>query len=259
MASREELVRLRAEALSRTRQAGKKISRNKVKNVFLAGSKYDPRKSAKQISRMNSIQLKSYTEKVNAFLSRKTQFVPTLMEPIPTALYQKYKRYERDYNAKAQVIKDMGRGHPRPGTNNDIPNDWVRNSESFLRNHPGVYRPIARESKYFFNEKALNTGIEDLKRRLTNRYVDEAVVGVKSNLEKMHVRSELYGHLTNEQLLHAWQYGTLADDAANYYKNKLGTYTGQQSPDIEAENNDNIDLMLASARLARNIVWAGTL
>ncbi len=259
MASRGELAELRAEAMMRTRQAGKKISRNKKSGILLSGTQYDPRKSAKQISRMNSIQLKSYTEKVNTFLSRQTQFVGTVMEPVPRALFERYKRYERDYNVKARSIEGMGKGKPPPDSNYDGNIDWVRHSESFLRNHPGVLRPISRESKFFFNEKAMNTGIADMKRRLTHKYDIDAIKGIKENLEKMHIGEGLYGHLTDKQLLYAWQHGSLGDDAANYYKNKNGTIFVDQSPDMEAENNDNIDYMIASKRLAKELVWAGTL
>lgn len=76
MASREELQAARANALNRTRAAGKKISRIKTsREVNIAGSKHDPRKPAAVISKMTTRQVTAYTAKVDKFLSRETQFV----------------------------------------------------------------------------------------------------------------------------------------------------------------------------------------
>lgn len=75
MASRDDINAKRSQARQRHRAATQKVSRLNAKGISVSGSKYDPRVSPEKLKRYNSKQLDSYIAKVEAFVSRETQFV----------------------------------------------------------------------------------------------------------------------------------------------------------------------------------------
>lgn len=67
---------LRAEAKRRRAAATAKAARvRRTTGANIAGTEYDPRKPHAAVNRMNSVQLRAYINKLNAFTSRGTQFV----------------------------------------------------------------------------------------------------------------------------------------------------------------------------------------
>jgi len=75
MVSRDDLNAKRSLARQRHRAASQKISRYNAKDISISGSKHDPRVSPEKLKRYNAKQLDSYIAKVDAFVSRETQFV----------------------------------------------------------------------------------------------------------------------------------------------------------------------------------------
>ena len=108
MRTNAEVIALRELARSRQRAANKKVSRlNRVGNVEIGGTKYDPRKPLKLVDRYTERQLKSYIAKLDSFIDRKTQYKPdSKFRPIPIEKWRAYKKVERAYNVKAKKELD---------------------------------------------------------------------------------------------------------------------------------------------------------
>lgn len=107
----QEVQELRARALARQRQAGKKVSRlRRVKGVEIGGTPLDPRKDRDDINRMNSIQLRAHLRRLDTFQSRDVQFVPDSEgRPIPGKKFKTYQRLIRQSNKEIRaMMKKIG-------------------------------------------------------------------------------------------------------------------------------------------------------
>lgn len=163
---RDELERLRREALRATQRAGRKLARlRRERNVQETGG-IDPRVPRDRIGRMNRIQLRAYLNRAESFIDRRTQFVGTSRgAPIPKATFDAYKRAERAVNKQREEFLKQISKTPSP-TGRGTVGDFIsrfgsdRSERRMLTNSP--VKPINRKSTDFTTEKGLRKITEDL-------------------------------------------------------------------------------------------------
>lgn len=253
-----ELEELRATARARRNAATRKVARNRRAGVDIAGTEFDPRVSNDRIARLNTKQLNALIGRLDSFMSRKSQFVNLAQGIAPRSEFNEYKKWERKYNKKAVELQKMAEGKETPfGEQNIQENDLIHHSYKFLQNTPDFYRPVDRKSNYFFSRKGLQTLTANMKKRASKVYIHKTAVKIRKNI-KAFDNGKKYNtlKLTDEQLILVWQYGGMADAYYEMYTNKEGTYEEDESPDIEAQNNETDEMRTARRRLDRVIDWA---
>jgi hypothetical protein len=225
MASREELAQLRAETLNAHRKATRKVSRLKTQNgVSISGSNLDPRRSPAIIKRYNSKQLAAYQAKLESFVDRRVQYHPDKNKR-PMAKFGIYKSLEKQYNRIVNndfnAVKDLELPSGRKIEERfKLTTADRRSSRGRPVNAP--YDPPVRESTHFTSERALNSMIKDMKKRLEADRPTKNVKKSKTQLNQMvktiekatqdkKLRAALKD-LTPDQFRVLWNYTTLATD-----------------------------------------------
>jgi hypothetical protein len=157
--TRDELNRLRREALQAQRRVNNKVSRLKAKGVHIAGSKHDPRTDAKKIGVYTAKQLISYINKAESFTSRKTSFVGGVEgKPIPKELFLKYKRLEAIRNNVVDA-RMSERGHYMvPGLGKTI----QEREDSLFKGKRAQGGPVSKEFVKFNRSPENINGVEGL-------------------------------------------------------------------------------------------------
>ena len=180
---------LRKEARARARAAKQKITRNANNGIFLSRSKHDPLRHDADISTMNSRQLKSYINKLNSFVDRRTQFESGLNgEPLSRHLVREYKRLEGRRNTNTSRHMSGMRDvmiEPLGMTVGQREDNIIASNLNILRagGNP-QYRPydtIQRSISGIPNEEALKKLIKATEKQAGENYARRAVIAQRRN------------------------------------------------------------------------------
>ena len=212
----KDLSELRALARARHRAATKKISRlNRDVEVIVSGTKYDPRRNVKNISKYNKKQLESYINQLNAFQSRKTQFVPDKdQKPIRLEVWKRYKGTEQQYNLEVQKRRTRYDYLSKPGQ--DKPSDRQKRATPHniakANRTTNVDVELNRNSTSISSEENLDKLTRNLLDRMTPRHRDRVrdrnrrtVKNIISDYGDSEM-SELFSNLTDEQFDYFWDF-----------------------------------------------------
>lgn len=147
--------------LRRLRKAvTRKISRIKVnQDIWLSGTRLDPRKAASSIRNMAEPQLRTYAREMAAFLDRGNQYVPdSQMRPMPRAEWRNYKRLEAEWNKKVQA-------HNRDIGNVMLPSGvTVAQRDAMTRPlHPHLANPVTNAPREIERESTNVAGVSKLR------------------------------------------------------------------------------------------------
>ena len=185
----KDLSGLRDNAISRTRAATNKISRNRRNGIEIAGSFYDPRKPLDYIKRYTTIQLNFYLDRVNAFMSRSSQFIPSVLgKAIHIGDWEDYKALEGLYNK-------IGAEHYEDINPIFIPDSGMtigdRNSFMLPKLRPegnAVNRPynaITRDVENINGIESLATLTKDMMRKVSRNYLKKEVAASRDVMQQM--------------------------------------------------------------------------
>lgn len=260
-----DIQQLRAEARARHRAVTKKISRLKsVKDVDIAGTKADPRRDLNALKSYNSRQLKAYIASMNAFTSRKTQFVPDVKrQPMRQSVWEEYKKLERKRNAKvnADFEKVADIYNPRRGMTIRQRMDMItpvhRTAYDPAVNSP--FRPSSRGSRNAASEQALKKLITEKKRQLRPDYNAKQAKAARKQFDQMarvinrHDITSAIKTLSNDQFMLIWNYDVLATAMSLSYEAAQAYNTDQE----QAFHSDATEQSMRE--VSELITWARTL
>lgn len=247
------------------KKAKEKIKRNAAKGVEIAGSEFDPTNIGKNLT---ARQRQTAANKLNKFLSRKTQFVPDARHrPIPIKEWRAYKKVEAKTNefrdaeyAKMKGIKGPG-GHMTLGDMVAVSTP----SNPHLMNATNTHNPahrFNRKSTNIASRKALKKMIDDVAWKGTADYEKAMVESSRSTIEKMLTQIgdnktlSRVQKLSDKQINVLWNYG-------RYFSNELTVkYQIYQSFYHEGEPDANaprwaIDEIadVPNARMEKYLSW----
>lgn len=252
---RERLSALRALARAKHRNAGKKVSRiqNSDDGILIRGSKHDPRRDAKAISRYTEKQLNAYISKLDKFLSRKTQFVAdAYSKPIPKQTWKRWLAAEDARNRrKADLfnkVKDI-----------ELPNGQGTIGDYEARTRPkrpemtrsataNPYAQTQRGSRDFTSVKSVEKLIRKAQRDWLDSDIKKRVKMARKVMDDMleHVgdgvtlRNRIKG-LNDWQINILWNYSgrmpQLASMAYVHRKNQLTWRENADPEELEALDN----------------------
>jgi len=180
---------LRKTARARERAAKQKITRNANNGIFLSKSRHDPLRPATDVSTMNSRQLKSYINKLNAFVDRRNQYDSGLNgEPLSRKLVRQYKGLEAQRNANTSKHMSGMRDvmiEPLGMTVGQREDNIVASNFNILRagGNP-QYRPydvVNRSISGIPNEDALIKLIRHTEKQVGEKYARRAVIAQRRN------------------------------------------------------------------------------
>ena len=163
------IAALRATAAAKRKAATRKIARLRRAGVDLAGTEFDPRVAVDRFKKYNTKQLNASIAKMEAFISRTTQFVGDAKgRPIPRHEFNNYKRnIEKQYNA----MIDRKRAKVQ---NLVLPNGVTvgeRNKRlKEIRRMTTDFDNIERSPADFVSRSALKTVSDSLKKQMTIAY-----------------------------------------------------------------------------------------
>lgn len=181
----DDLKRLRAEAAKLRTAVSNKIARNRRAGVNIAGSEFDPRRSAGIEKRYNRAQLTAYIASMRPFMSRGNQFVPDAnARPIPRGEFRAYKATEAAQAAiRAQRDVDMGDIKLPGGLT-------VRQQQAMVPKSAGsaVYGPYKTydlQSTDFADRAAVGEMRGMLAKQLKSNFLPERIQAGRENLNKV--------------------------------------------------------------------------
>jgi len=232
MASREEINAKRSQARQRHRAATHKISRLKSKgDVSISGTQYDPRVAPEKLKRYNSRQLDSYIAKLDAFVSRETQFVPGAKgRPMPVA--GKY-GWGRVAKLQHQLNKDKA-AHLAKIANIFLPSAGMTIGERVemstpkhpVTSPPASYAPhipYTRTSKGVPNEKQLKKLAKELESKQGGKYFEQKYKSQMTAARKMikgisnKALAKDFRSLNPEEFSLLWNYTNFAEVTSTDY------------------------------------------
>lgn len=172
----KELDAKREQAIYLTRRANHKISRLRTKrDVEVAGSQYDYRRSAKVIRRYTAKQLDAYNARLEQFNDRTTQFVGDAHKrPIPAAEFKQLHVAEVARRKHAQEIYERHKNIVLPGVEGQPGTETIGERRDKMRSdrkmagNPSVNDPYdtpVREPKNIANRKALKKLTREAKKK----------------------------------------------------------------------------------------------
>ena len=172
---RDELARIRAEAMAAQKRATRKAARMRREyGAVVAGTKYDPRKSKDAINRMTLVQAQAHLARVEKFNSRKTQFVGLHRgEPLPMREWRKYRKLEGKGNSARESWLDMF-GSVQVDASNTVA-DMIRRRTptKMLSSAPNAtaFKPVDRDPENINGRKAFLKVVESAKQQADPEYI----------------------------------------------------------------------------------------
>ena len=263
-----QIAQLRSTVLAQHNSATGKVNRlKKSKGVNLAGTEYDKRRDLDKVKHYNSAQLKKYSEELSGFMDRGRQYVAGIDgKPLPRGLVSQYKAIETRYNSNVNkafdAVKDINLPN-QDGTLADRMAEMMptRNNKS-ARPVNAAYKPPVRDASSINGAKALQTLIDDYKKRSNPNYkkkqlnVDKrsfiqslkdagldarnAYGRSKEDAEKTDIVKMVFA-LTDEQFATVWQYTNLAGAVFLNYESLRAEQTGEGEPLSSKSYDDNYD------------------
>lgn len=256
-----EIDRLRALAKARQRAVGNKISRLRSQhNVEVGGSKHDPRRKVENIDRYNAPQLRAHLARLDAFMSRKTQFVPDAhRRPIDAAdwrrLVKAKEKVDRMESGTYEKMKDvyipesgMTVGQRKAATTADHPRAGQPRKAG--------YRPTKLSSRSITSARALKKLIRDYERKGSPEHFERRRNNWRKGVKKM---ADLMGlpelwddvkNLTNDQFDLLWGFTNFATAVDLPYLMRKLLLSSKE----KAFHSEVVDQHLAEAR--RLLDWA---
>jgi hypothetical protein len=190
MANRHELEQLRALARKRHQAATRKVKRlSNVRDVDIAGSRFDPRRDLAGLKRYNTAQVMAYIRKLDSFLDRSNQFVgDAKRRPIPIKEWQQYQRIQNQYNQGASAVFDDIKNIRLPSGMTVGQREATLKSDHPLAGNPSVSKPHAPVVKQPFNiasRDKLKDLIKDLKHKMSASYDKRQLEQDRSELRQI--------------------------------------------------------------------------
>jgi hypothetical protein len=190
---------LRDAARKAHRRATDKVSRTKrFHNIDISGTSLDPRTNAREISKMNASELRSYTAKVTGFLSRNVQFSAGAQGAIlnHNIWVRQYMPVERAYNkfvterraeVDALLLPKTYKGKPetigqRRSRTNKVQEGGPIYAVGDILNDP--YATIHRKPNFIKGDDALLKIIETMKEKMTPEYKAKMIKDDRATIEK---------------------------------------------------------------------------
>lgn len=237
----------RAQAAYLTGRANKKISRLRTKaDVEVAGTRYDPRTTRRNIARYTEKQLDAYIARVSSFTDRGTQFVGDLdRRPIPSGEWRDYKRGERAHRKhmddRFNSIKDIKLpGAPgNPAAETIAQRRSKMTADRKLAGNPSVndpFNPPARTPAGVKDRAALKKLTKDMKRKSERGWDDRELkrqIGEFSQMMKKVGDPELskkIANLTTGQFFTLWNASNFATAVSTQYEQSQLMLRGKDQP-----------------------------
>lgn len=225
-----EVVRLREEVRKRRSAVSGKIARiRRNTGVDVTDTREDPRRPPSAIKRMNSIQLKSYYSKLDAFMSRQVGFVAgSDGVALPKAKALELKRLERKYNAigakHMEKIRDIFipvSGMTIAEREATIRPDSIR-AQGDVVNRP--YSPSDRNISNITSEKALDKIIKSMRSKVSRDFLPRELKESRRQMNKMlddiglpTIKAQAK-KLTDQQFDTLWNYTNFASGVSLRYE-----------------------------------------
>lgn len=254
----EEAKRLRAEVQRKLKSVNAKIARTKrTSGANIAGSKFDPRRSAGIENRYNAKQLNSYLENLNDFMRRNNQFVAGAHGPLERGKFKLYKQREQEVNRAGQEhAQSVGSLETPTGfTVEQSKNLVVETYNSAVR---GPYPKLDRQARQIADSASLEKLTADLNKKLKPGYLKEKIGEGRENLESALVKmgeDELMAgvkNLSDYQFDALWFGTNFAESTFLKYQAEKDRIAGTRK---EAWQDRMIDS--AYAELGELLDWAG--
>jgi hypothetical protein len=165
------------EARRKERAATKKVSRNEADGINLNKSQFDPRVGARRLETMSTRELKTHTRRLDAFVSRRTQFVNIFGgTPAPRAMWQEYQRLQAINNERAQRFLDTYGQIRMPGQDQTISGRIKATTPEQRANNQGrIHEHIEREPWSVTGTKQLQTLIDSMKKKAAGDYLERTI------------------------------------------------------------------------------------
>lgn len=228
MASREQLNALRQQAVKRHKAATRKVSRLKASGVSISGTGHDPRVDLAKVKTMNTREATRYLQRLDAFVSRETQFVAGARGKVLSGnLWKRKEQLENQLNKeKAQHLAQIA--------DINIPGAGMTVAErvaAMIPKHPTMGMPAAYQphlpvksgQQSFTSDKALKEAIKDLEGKVGGKYFDKTFKSQYTAAKKM-VKdiankdlSKKFKTLTPEEFSFIWNYTNFAEVTALDY------------------------------------------
>jgi hypothetical protein len=165
------------EARRKERAATKKVSRNEADGINLNKSQFDPRVGARRLESMSTRELKAHTRRLDAFVSRRTQFVNIFGgTPAPRELWQKYQRLQQINNERAQQFLDTYGQIRLPGQDQTISGRIAATTPEQRANNQGrVHEHIEREPWSITGTKQLQKLVDSMQKKAAGDFLERTI------------------------------------------------------------------------------------
>lgn len=191
MARNEQLRALREQAKKLERNAGKKMSRlrNSDRPVELAGTKFDVRKGAKNISSMRTRDLQVHIRRLTEFNSRKSRYMATESGPAGPEQVNKFMRAQNRLNRQRKAnLEKYGKLKTALG-DETIGQKWAklepaqRHMADPSANNP--FREVDKLGIKYKTPEALIKMAEKFEKQSDPKYRDQERIENRRTLEKI--------------------------------------------------------------------------
>ena len=249
------LNELRAEARRLQKRSTDKVSRLKSRGVVVAGTEYDPRVPAADISSMTRRQVNAYMKRLSAFNDRGTQFVPGRRgAPIPRDVWVSFERAQQAVNIRADKALSRRGALVEPVRNVPV-SQYVdsRDRGSFsLQRQMGAgignmpYPRSAMSSRDFESADSVRKFDRAMRGKLAPAYFRKKIASQRSSAYAMYEQVGQYGtadmlrSLTDEQFDTAWNFTSLPETAKFVYEAELNGF----DVDYDTMNSEAGELIL---------------
>ena len=263
-----EIAALRAEAIRKHRNATRKISRLRAnRDVELAGTQFDPRRSLSKVRKYNSRQLKVYVAELEKFTSRDVSFVRGSKGRVLSGqLWKEYQKAERKLHAVFQSQFDRYKSLKLPNSDENIEQRMYKmrpqhRAMADLAVH-SMFDPTKRSSRGMMSDEAIKRLTKETIAKTAPEYISKRVASEREQAAHMldivgdEELARKISDLSDEQFLVMFEYtGFAASLSLNYEIAMMATMKRQAWHDRIA--NDQLDNAREYARWASGLNLGG--
>lgn len=235
--SPDEINELRKKVRDLEKRAARKISRNRSKGVELNNSEFDPRRKDAPVNRYTSAQLKAYADRLNSFVSRRTQFVGGAKgAPIRREKWRHFEGLQKQYNAIGDDAFNQVRNVKLPN-GMTVGQRMASTQSEFPRTaNPAVNSPFNKmqfDSAGVTGERALAKLVKQVKDKMNPKAVAKEVSLGRGQLAEMlkivgrNDIQEKVNKLTDKQFHLLWHYSNLAGSVSILYEIEMARLAGK--------------------------------
>ena len=237
----DEIKRLRAELAKRQLAASAKINRlRRVKGVQVAGTEYDPRRDPKSFKRSRDI--KAQLNRLNAFINRRTQFVP-LAGGIP-APAEKWKKF---HDADMTVV-NLSRQDMQAFGNLQVPHtgQTIADLEAMMPNKAAgdsrnrLYDRTPVKSTHVRSVEMLDKWTDQRLKQAKPEYRQDRIDSQRDSMNKMLTEigdtatKARVAEWTDDQFYVFWSYGHNAENMDLWYRQAKAMAGSREKDEVQA-------------------------